>query len=107
MATERKARSKVLESVHSAARGLYRAGAIDQQTMREFDALALKPARDMTPAKIRKLRKVNRVSQAVFAAYLNVSPSTVRQWEQGQKRPGGAALRLLNLVEQRGLDLIG
>ncbi|WP_232369649.1 helix-turn-helix domain-containing protein [Alteromonas sp. KC3] len=46
------------------------------------------------------------MSQAVFAAYLNTTPSTVRQWEQGAKRPRGTSLKLLNLVAQKGLEIL-
>jgi DNA-binding transcriptional regulator YiaG len=47
----------------------------------------------------RRLR--NKASQAMFAAYLNTSPSTVQKWEQGQKSPNGPSLKLLNLVDQK------
>jgi putative transcriptional regulator len=40
----------------------------------------------------------------VFAAILNISLSTVQKWEIGQKRPTGAALKLLHLVRKKGLD---
>lgn len=46
------------------------------------------------------------VSQAVFASLLNTSPSTVQKWEIGQKRPTGTALKLLHLVQQRGLEVV-
>jgi hypothetical protein len=39
----------------------------------------------------------------VFAAYLNTSPPTVQKWEQGQKMPNGPSLKLLNLVDRKGL----
>ena len=51
-----------------------------------------------------------RVSQAVFAAYLNTSPSTVQKWERGEKKPNGPSLKLLkllNLVERKGLEVLG
>jgi putative transcriptional regulator len=41
------------------------------------------------------------VSQAVFASVLNVSPETVRAWEQGKHMPGGPALRLLEIVDKQ------
>jgi putative transcriptional regulator len=47
-----------------------------------------------------------KASQAVFAAYLNTSPSTVQKWEQGQKKPNGPSLKLLNLVDAHGLDAL-
>jgi len=46
------------------------------------------------------------VSQAVFAALLNTSVSTVQKWEIGQKRPTGTALKLLRLVQKNGLDIV-
>jgi putative transcriptional regulator len=59
-------------------------------------------ARAATP--ISRLR--TRASQAVFAAYLNTSPTTVQKWEQGQKHPSGPSLKLLNLVERKGLEAL-
>lgn len=54
------------------------------------------------PERITAIRKDKlRVSQSVFARMLNVSPAAVRSWEQGQRPPAGAALRLLELAEQR------
>jgi len=57
-------------------------------------------------AEIKKIREKSRVSQAVFAALLNTSVSTVQKWEIGQKRPTGTALKLLHLVQKRGLEII-
>ena len=53
-----------------------------------------------TAAKVRQIRKSARLSQPVFAAALNVSPETVKAWEQGKTTPHGAALRLLQIAEQ-------
>lgn len=49
-------------------------------------------------AQIVALRKKLRMSQAVFAAMLNVSTRTVQSWEQGVREPSDAALRMLQLV---------
>jgi putative transcriptional regulator len=46
------------------------------------------------------------VSQTVFANYLNVTSSLVSKWERGEKRPSGASLKLLTLVNQKGLATI-
>ena len=67
------------------------------------------PAPHWTPSKIRNLRKNTlKLSQPYFAAMLNVTASTVRSWEQGQKTPSGAAARLLQLIEadERVLDTL-
>lgn len=57
-------------------------------------------ASPMTPEEISSLRKGLRLSQSDFAWVLNVSLQTVQAWEQGVRRPGGAALRLLNIVRR-------
>jgi putative transcriptional regulator len=101
-----KKRSKILDAVHETAKGLHSAGAIDQVTMREFDQACLSPVPPLRPADIRRIRERAHVSQAVFAAVLNTSVSTVQKWEIGQKRPTGAALKLLHLVEKIGLQAV-
>jgi putative transcriptional regulator len=65
--------------------------------------LHLPPVRTYTPTQIKRLRTRYKASQAVFAAFLNTSPSTVQKWEQGQKKPNGPSLKLLNLVDAHGL----
>jgi putative transcriptional regulator len=98
---------KILDAVHQTAKGLRKAGTMDAKTMREFDALCLPPVKEYSAAQIKRLRTRNKASQAVFAAYLNTSPSTVQKWEQGQKKPNGPSLKLLNLVAQKGLEALG
>jgi len=106
MSNKRRAGSDALKVAHETAKGLFKAGAIDQTTMNDFDALCIEPVRELSPNKIRTLRKRHKVSQPVFAAYLNVSAATVKAWEQGAKRPTGASLKLLNLVERKGLEAV-
>ena len=74
--------------------------------MREFDAMCLPPVKQYTARDIKRIRKNLRVSQPVFAAYLNVAKSTVAQWEQGGKKPRGPSLKLLDLVERKGLGVL-
>jgi len=100
--TNKRLREELIET----ARGLYDLGAIDVQTMREFDALRLPPLKAYRPADIKRLRLKERASQSVFAAYLNTSVSTVQKWEIGEKKPGGPALKLLNIVERKGLKAL-
>jgi putative transcriptional regulator len=99
-------RSGILEAVHETARDLHKVGLMDETTMREFDALCLSPVREYTPQEIKAIRERCHLSQPVFAAYLNVAKSTVCQWEQGVKRPRGTSLKLLNLVDQKGLQAV-
>ncbi len=102
----RKTKSPILEAVRETARGLHSAGVMDQVTLREFDRLCLPPVEPLSPSKIKKIRETSNVSQAVFAALLNTSVSTVQKWEIGQKRPTGTALKLLHLVQKRGLEIV-
>ena len=58
------------------------------------------PAPDYSRERIAMLREKLHLSQPVFAQALNVSPDTIRAWEQGKRVPDGAALRLLEIAEQ-------
>lgn len=98
--------SRILRNVHKSAQRLHEAGFVDDVTMREFDALCLPPLRAYTPEEIRKIRNANKVSQAVFAQFLNVKTITVAAWEQGTKKPSGTAVKILDLVERKGLDVL-
>lgn len=96
----------ILEVVHESAKGLHEAGVMNDVTMREFDALCLPKIKQFTARQIKQLRVKNKASQGVFAAYLNISKSTVQKWEQGQKHPNGPSLKLLNLVDRKGLEVL-
>jgi len=98
--------SDALDAVHETASDLHAAGLVDKQTMRTFDDLCLTPVEGFTPQQIVELRRREQASQAVFARYLNVTPSTVSQWERGEKRPRGPSLKLLSLVAKGGLRAI-
>lgn len=106
MATKTRAKSRILESVHETAQDLHAAGFIDMRRMREYDVLCLAPVPDYSSAKIRALRQRYRLSQAVFASVLNTSLSTVRQWEIGEKHPSGPSLKLLHLLDRKGLEAV-
>lgn len=102
----RKTKSSILEAVHDTATGLHKAGVMDQITLREFDRLCVAPVEPLDPAQIKHIREASHVSQAVFARLLNTSLSTVQKWEVGQKKPTGTALKLLHLVQKRGLEVV-
>jgi len=91
------------EVLHETAQDLHEAGVMNKQTMREFDVMCLPPIKNYTPKQIKRIRERNHVSQTVFAAYLNTTPSTIQKWEQGQKKPSNLALKLLSLVDHHSL----
>lgn len=98
--------SRILKNVHQSATSLHADGFIDDVTMREFDALCLPPLRDYSPDDIKNIRTKTKSSQAVFASFLNVKKITVAAWEQGTKKPSGPAVKILDLVERKGLDVL-
>ncbi len=106
MTRKRKGSSQILDAVHETASALHRTGFIDKRRMREYDALCLVPVPVYSKAKIRALRDRHHLSQSVLAAVLNTSLSTVRQWEIGEKHPSGPSLKLLHLLDRKGLEAL-
>jgi len=106
MAARRRFKSDAFEAIHSSASAMYRVGAIDKATMRKFDESCLAVPPPLGPRRIKQIREKQRVSQPVFARYLNTSESTVEKWESGAKKPSGMALKLLNIVEKHGLEVL-
>jgi putative transcriptional regulator len=102
----RKYKSDAMAAIHEMMEDLHVGGVIDKQTMRRFDNACLTPIRPLKPTEIKAIRERERVSQTVFANYLNVTSSLVSKWERGEKRPSGASLKLLSLVEKNGLAAV-
>lgn len=99
-------RSPPSAAVHEGMSDLHRLGLVDDATMRSFDASCLTPLLDLTPAKIRGIRRKEAISQSVFALHLNVTTGVVSKWERGEKRPSGTAAKLLSLAAKKGLAAI-
>ena len=106
MTTKPKYKSDAFEAIHSSASAMFKVGAIDKATMRTFDQACLTPPKPIAPTQIKRIRERQRVSQPVFARYLNTSESTIEKWETGAKKPSGMALKLLSIVQKHGLDLL-
>lgn len=98
--------SKIIESLRGDLAALHAAGAIGKTTMREFDSIRPPPVREFSAADIKHLRQSLKFSQPVFAHHLHTTPSTVRKWEQGDTKPAGPALKLLNVIADKGLPAI-
>jgi len=102
----KKYKSDAMAAIHETMEALHQVGAIDKQTMRRFDEACLTPIRPLKPKEIKAIREKENVSQTVFANYLNVTTSLISKWERGEKRPSGASLKLLSLVEKKGLSAV-
>ncbi len=102
----KKYKSELRAALHETVEGLHRIGLVDKTTMREFDERCLTAAEKLTARQIMSLREREGVSQKVFARYLNVPVTLISQWERGERKPSGAAIKLLSLVQHKGLDAI-
>ncbi|MDQ2185906.1 DNA-binding transcriptional regulator [Alcaligenaceae bacterium A4P071] len=99
-------KSPAFEAIHSAVSDLREAGRVDDAKMLEFDAMCLQAASPLHPDDIVRMRRAAKVSQAVFAHYLNTRTATVSAWEAGLKQPRGMAAKLLQVVKKHGLEVL-
>ena len=93
------------------SRGLHKVGMIDdaeleQTTLRMLGKDALPKVAALSPAEIARVRQTAGLSQSVLAGYMNVAVNTVSQWERGERRPTGAALKLLHVVKRSGIEAL-
>ncbi len=68
------------------------------------------PPPSIGASQLTELRLSSGMSQAGFARVLNVSTKTVQSWEQGNRKPSQAALRLIQVYWQNPnglLELVG
>jgi len=98
--------NKIQVTLSEMAKDLHEVGAIDKITLRKFDIKSLSPVPDYTAKQISLIRQKLGLSQAVFAAYLNVSDRAVKKWEQGESKPRGATLKLISIVDRKGIEII-
>lgn len=95
-----------LDVAYDMAKDIHELGGMDDITMREIEALCLPAKRDIAASEVKRIRESRRLSQAVLAAVLNVGVSTVQQWEMGRKKPSGPSMKLLDLLDRKGLECL-
>lgn len=101
-----KYKGEIFEALHRSASALHRVGAMSAQTMRTFDVACIEQPGVWTKSRVRALRERHNMSQPVFAAHLNSTPSTVAQWESGAKRPSKIAAKLLQVLAKHGPEVL-
>lgn len=74
--------------------------------VREIKAGGGKRTRVEAKSHIIRVRLKSGLSQAQFAAALGVSKRTLEQWEQGRRKPSGAARQLLKIADRHPEVLI-
>jgi putative transcriptional regulator len=99
-------KNNIKQAVYETAKELHNAGLISNQRMERYNKLNIPKVSEVKPEDIKTLREKEKISQAVLAECLNVSISAVRKWETGEKKPSGLALKILNLVQKKGLAII-
>ena len=99
-------KSEAMASVHEAITDLHGIGLVDKTTMRRFDELCLAAVPEYSPDEIKALRERLNISQTVLASVINASANSIQKWERGAKRPSGTALKLLNLLDRKGLESV-
>jgi putative transcriptional regulator len=86
--------------------GLLTKSAHEKITMRHKADLPAATTIPMSGPTIKALREEANLSQAVFAQLLNLTVGYVSQLERGAKRPTGATLALLNVIQRKGIEVV-
>lgn len=94
--------SKIIDAMLETAKELR----LDSITIKEIEMLNLGEVKVLEAQEIKKMRLKEKVSQAVMARILNVTPSTYQKWERGEVHPKGANLKLLRLAYAHGIQYI-
>lgn len=97
-------RDSIVKSITNTIKDLNKSELVDDITMRNIENLCLPEIQEYSPEKITSIRKKFKLSQAALASIFNISPSTVRKWEQGNKKPAGASRKLLDIIERKGIE---
>ena len=99
--------SELLETAQDMrAIGLISKAAHEKITMRHKADIPAGAVPPISAAKIKAMREKANLSQAVFARLLNLTVGYVSQLERGAKRPTGAALALLNVIQRKGIEAV-
>lgn len=100
---------RVCADLVEGALALDQLGLVDQRSLARIKALCLVEPPVYSPTRVAEIRtRTAKMSQSVFAKALNVSVSTVQKWEApaAKKHPSGAAAKLLQIIERKGIDAI-
>ncbi len=94
-------RNSIKKAINETVQGLVNSGLKTSFTEKELNSLGIIiPEVQLTTYQIKEIRENLNLSQTVFAKLLNVSPSSIRQWEQGKRQPTGATQVLLDLLKR-------
>lgn len=97
-------RKDIKNMVLETYQGFFDAGVVNEITLKEVNAMCLPKLKPYTNRAIVRIRRKLKLSQAALARFLNTSTSTIQKWERGDKKPSGPALKLLHIVDEKGLS---
>jgi putative transcriptional regulator len=109
--TKKKKPSRLAKALLETAEGMHKVGLLDRAaydkiTLRHLGPEDAPKVAPISAVQIRTMRERAKMSQAVFARYLNLTVGYVSQLERGTKQPTGAALALLNVITRKGIEAI-
>jgi len=104
----RQSSDRIMAEMVETAADLNRHGLMSKDDMVELGALCDVPpvysAERVTEVRTNRAR----MTQSVFAVFLNVSVSAVQKWESptSGKHPTGAAAKLIQIIDKKGVEAI-
>lgn len=98
--------SNILKSIRDDLESLCNENIVNKITLREFDKRNATKIEEITGDQIRNIRVKNHISQGVLAKCMNMSPVSIQKWERGESKPTGAALKLLNIINNHGFSVV-
>ena len=99
-------RDSIAKSITSTVKDLHRSGLIDETSLTNIQSLCVPEIKEYNSEAIVLLREKLKLSQAALASVFNISLSTVQKWESGQIKPSGAAQKLLDVLERKGIEAL-
>ena len=75
-------------------------GAMLLQSVLEMKAGKMARVTQITPNEVAAARLKTGLSQSQFAQALHISSRTLQEWEQGRRRPSGAAHALIQIFQE-------
>ena len=94
-------RKSIKNAIGETLQGLVNNGiktSFTEKELKKFNVVI--PEVEINAKDIQDIRERIKLSQSVFAKVLNVSSSSVRQWEQGTRTPTGSTKILLELLKK-------
>ncbi|NMP29312.1 helix-turn-helix domain-containing protein [Rahnella sp. SAP-1] len=101
--------SERLKRIQGMAQRYNKLGVVDDETVFAIDAAvdarSIPKVRPMTGSQIREVRARYKMSQSALALTTGMSVESVSKWERDESKPNQAALRIINVIEDKGLEV--